>query len=408
MATKPTTFLRRVQIRNYKSIGRCTVALRPLTVLVGRNGSGKSNFLDALSFLTDALQTSLEQAIKMRGGIDAVRRRSTGHPRNFSLGLEITLPDWDAVSYRFEVAARSPSGFVVKEESIAVGPPDGPGRFHYRVRDGEISDASEPNMPPVSSDRLYLVNAAGLPMFRSAFDALTSMGFYNLNPVAMKELQSPDAGKLLHRDGTNIASVIARLGSARPDIKDRVKAYLEKIVPGISDVDRVPLGPMETLEFRQSVSGAKNPWRFYAANMSDGTLRALGTLVAVMQLADRSAPVSLVGIEEPETALHPAASGALVDALREASGHTQVVVTSHSPDLVDQFDVEKDGVLAVAAYSGETRIAPVDKSSSEAMKQHLYSAGELLRMDQLQPDEADLAKQLDLLPDDETPSDAAS
>lgn len=56
-------FLRRVRIRNYKSIGHCQVPLRPLTVLVGRNGAGKSNFLDALGFVGDALRSSLDQAM---------------------------------------------------------------------------------------------------------------------------------------------------------------------------------------------------------------------------------------------------------------------------------------------------------------------------------------------------------
>jgi predicted ATPase len=211
----------------------------------------------------------------------------------------------------------------------------------------------------------------------------------------MKATQSPDAGELLHRDGANVASVVARLGAVKPEIKARIKLYLERIVPGISDVERVQLGPVETLEFRQRVTGAKNPWKFYAANMSDGTLRALGTLVAVMQLADRAQPIQLVGIEEPETALHPAAAGALVDALREASNHTQILVTTHSPDVLDQLDVETDTMLAVAADEGETRMAPVDPASREAMKRHLYSAGDLLRMDQLEPDAAEIARQRD-------------
>ncbi|GAG49822.1 unnamed protein product, partial [marine sediment metagenome] len=173
------------------------------------------------------------------------------------------------------------------------------------------------------------------------------MGFYNLNPEAMKELQSPDAGALLHRDGSNIASVIARMGVDKPAIKDRIKSYLDRIVPDIADVDRIALGPRETLEFRQEVVGSKYPWRFFAASMSDGTLRAFGSLVAVTQLGNRKLPVRLVGIEEPETALHPAAAGALMDALREASAHTQILITSHSPDLLDETDSGADVLLAV-------------------------------------------------------------
>jgi predicted ATPase len=219
------------------------------------------------------------------------------------------------------------------------------------------------------------------------------MGFYNLNPEAMKELQSPDAGELLHRDGGNIASVIARLAFDKPDVLVRIREYLERIVPGVKDFERIALGPRETLEFRQEVKGSKHPWKFYAANMSDGTLRALGALTAVTQLANRKMPVTLVGIEEPETALHPAAAGALMDALREAAAHTQVVVTSHSPDLLEQVDPSKDSLLVVDSREGTTRIAAPDEASRDAIRNHLYSAGDLLRMNQLEPDENELRAQ---------------
>lgn len=137
--------------------------------------------------------------------------------------------------------------------------------------------------------------------------------------------------------------------------------------------------------------------------MSDGTLRALGTLIAVTQLAERKTPVRLVGIEEPETALYPAAAGALVDALREAASHTQVIVTTHSPDLVEQIDPDTDALLAVQSRRGTTEIGPVDPASREAIRKHLFSAGELLRKDQLQIDEDDLIRQrqIELFEDDE-------
>lgn len=268
-AREPEAFVTRVGIRNYKSIGTCDVALRRLTVLSGRNGSGKSNFLDALRFVMEGLQTSLDHAIKSRGGIDEVRRRSTGHPRNFAIELEIALSAGRPATYGFEIAARGQGGFVVKQEQLAM-----PGA-KFRVEEGEVKTSSVTTMPPAAADRLYLVNAAGLPQFRELYDSLIRMGFYNLNPEVMKKPQSPDAGELLHRDGANIASVIARLGAAAPSVKERIKSYLSTIVPGIADFDRVSLGSWETLEFRQEVVVAKHPWKFYASSMSDGTLRAL-------------------------------------------------------------------------------------------------------------------------------------
>lgn len=384
-------FLRQVRIRNYKSIGTCHVKLAAVTLLVGRNGSGKSNFLDALSFVADGLRSSLDHAIKARGGIDDVRRRSTGHPRNFRTELELVLPDWHLATYGFEIAAARNGAFVVKEEELRIRDKRKRSVAYYRREGGEVVEASRENMPPILEDRLYLGNAAGLPDFRKVYDMLLSMGFYNLNPESMKRLGDPDAGELLHRDGGNIASVIARL--AQSNANERLRDYLADIVPGITKVERIALGPKETLRFGQKVKGAKHAWQFYANSMSDGTLRALGALVAVAQLAGRENPVRLVGIEEPETALHPAASGALMDALREATVHTQIVLTSHSPDFLDQVNTEKDALLVVESRDGTTVIAEADPSSLQTIKDHLFSPGELLRMDQLQPDEAALKRQ---------------
>ena len=386
-------FLRRMRIRNYKSIGKCEVDLARVNVLVGRNGSGKSNFLDALSFVVDSLQTSLDHAVKSRGGIDAVRRRSTGHPRNFAIELQLDLPNFRTVTYGFEIAARGQGKFIVKYEVLRISDLSNSDKAYYEVRDGKLCGSSAKVTPPVMPDRLSLVTMSNLPEFRTVYDALFSMGFYNLNPDIMKKLQSPDAGELLHRDGSNIAGVIGRIREARPLQFDRIKAYLAVIVPGITEVNRISLGPSETLEFKQQVKGAKAPWTFYANNMSDGTLRALGALVAVTQVADRKLPVCLVGIEEPETALHPAAAGALVDALREAAEHTQIIITCHSPDLLDRFDPETESLLVVTAREGNTQIATIDPASKNAIKTHLYSPGELLRMDQLEPDVRELKRQ---------------
>ena len=86
-------FIRRVRLRNYKSIGRCDIRLGPLAILVGPNGSGKSNFLDALALTRQALDMTLDHALRERGGINEVRRRSGGHPSNFAIELHFTLPD---------------------------------------------------------------------------------------------------------------------------------------------------------------------------------------------------------------------------------------------------------------------------------------------------------------------------
>jgi predicted ATPase len=388
--------LKRVAIRNYKSIGKCEVGLQRLTIVVGRNGSGKSNFLDALRFIVDGLQSSLDHAIKARGGIEAVRRVSTGHPRNFTISVDLSLADWQTARYTFEIGPRPKGGFVVRHEILQIQDAGRNQVAQYEIKEGQLIRPAEGAMPPAVPDRLYLVSASSLPAFRPVFDALASMGFYNLNPEAMKELQSPDAGELLHRDGSNIASVIARLTADEPATKHRISQYLATIVPDISEVARVSLGPRETVEFRQKVKGANSPWRFYANSMSDGTLRALGTLVAVTQLAERTRRATLVGIEEPETALHPAAAAALMDALHEASVRTQIIVTSHSPDLLDTEGLHGDELLVAVSRQGDTEIGPMGEGNLKAIREHLYTPGELLRMDQLEPDAKNLEYQRQL------------
>jgi predicted ATPase len=241
--------------------------------------------------------------------------------------------------------------------------------------------------PKAQTDRLYLVAASGLPEFRPVYDRLSRMGFYNLNPARIRDLQPTSAADVLMRDGGNIASVFRQIARRSPKTKERIQEYLARVVPGIRGVEAKTVGSMETLEFRQDVSGSRDPWRFPAASMSDGTLRAFGVLVALFQsMNGRDVYVPLVGIEEPELALHPAAAGLVFDALSDASESTQVIVTSHSPDLLDNDRIKTESILAVTLDGGETIIGPIDRAGRTALRDHLYTAGELLRMDQLTPD----------------------
>lgn len=390
--------LTRVLLRNYKSIAACDVRPARLSFLVGPNGAGKSNFLDALRFVGDSIRHSLDHALRDRGGIKEVRRRSSGHPTHFGIRMEFSLRD-SYGHYAFNVGARARGAYSIQREECLVVT-KGVGPAFYAVEAGEVVKSTVSPSPAASRDRLYLVTLSGVAQFRPLYDSLSHMGFYSLNPESIRDLQPPDPGELLNRDGSNIAGVLSTLGLRSPDIKRRIEEYLAKVVPGISTVDRVAIGPKETLEFGQRVRGAKYPWNFLAANMSDGTLRALGVLVALFQAASNGGQERrLVGIEEPEVALHPAAAGVLRDSLEEAAAHAQVLVTSHSPDVLDDESIPDDTVLAVIAEDGETKIGRLNEAGRSALRDRLFTAGELLRMDQLRPDPADIAidpDQLDL------------
>lgn len=373
----------RVKLRNYKSIGACDVPLTQLSYVVGRNASGKSNFLDSLSFVADSLRHSVDHALEVRGGIKEVRRRSHGHPRHFGFRLEFNLAEHTG-HYAALVGAKKGGGHEVQREECRVEHGERSTCDFYRVERGSVLESSFQPPPPASSDRLYLVHAAGFPLFRQVYNAFSRMGFYNLNPASIRDLQSPDSDNILKRDGRNVAGVLADITARAPKIAERIDKYVEGIAPGIVNVRKRSLGPKQTLEFKQQV-GERHPWRFLASNMSDGTLRAVGVLVALFQHADNGDARQLVGVEEPEATLHPAAVEVLMEGLVDAADHVQVVIASHSADLLDADDVGGGSILAVYSHDGETKVGPLDDVGQSALKDHLFTAGELLRMDQLRP-----------------------
>ncbi len=400
---KDSAFITRVVLKNYKSIAVCDVRLGPLTFLVGRNGAGKSNFLDALRFVADALNSPLDHAIRDRGGINDVRRRSRGHPNHFSIRLEFVLPEGVTGHYAFRIGSGKRGSYneyrVQTEECKLQNEKLLMPEVYFRVDEGIVTDTNVEVAPAATTDRLYLVNASGLSEFRPVYQAFSRMGFYNLNPDKIRDLQAPDPRDVLLRDGSNLTSVFTKLS---PIVKKDIEEYLSAVVPGIHTVDVKGFGPKETLEFRQDVAGDTHRWRFLANNMSDGTLRVLGILVALFQGDDDAQKsVTLVGIEEPETALHPGAVAVLLDGLRDAANRTQVIITTHSPELLDDKHLDVNSILAVEAHDGDTVIAPVDEASRSVVQDRLFTAGELLRSNQLQPDPAALPaakeKQLSLL-----------
>ena len=380
-------FIRKVTLRNYKSIAVCALELPELAFLIGPNGSGKSNFLDGFRFVSDSLKTSLDHALRDRGTIKEVRRRSGGHPNHFALRLDFNLPGGGDGHLSFRIGARRDGGFEVQSEECRVATALMP-EHYYNLQSGKVVKSSLSLLPAALPDRLFLVAASGLPEFRPVFDALSRMEVYNLNPKEIQAMQKPDPGQLLRRDGSNIASVLQNLDAAH---RGRVDEHLSRIVKGLAGAQTKILGSQETIEFRQAVKGQKHPWTFLASSMSDGTLRALGVLVAIFQnLRNESASPNLIGLEEPEMALHPAASAVLLGALREASANSQILVTSHSPDLLDNEDIPPESIFAVDNIDGITRIGPIDPAGRQMLRDKLFTPGELLRQNQIAADPAAL------------------
>lgn len=137
------------------------------------------------------------------------------------------------------------------------------------------------------------------------------------------------------------------------------------------------LADRQTLRFKQRTESGNR--EFYAKQMSDGTLRALAILLAVRQ---RPA-LGLLVIEEPEVAIHLGALRTLVELLQAESHRVQVVVTTHSADIVDVLPL--DELRVVWSQGDASHVAPISDHSREPVRLGLITPGELLRSDALDP-----------------------
>ena len=326
---KDSTFITRVILKNYKSIAACDVRLGPLMFLVGPNAQVRATFWTrcALSLMpsihrwttpyaTEAASTMFAAALVGIQTISAFACTSL-----CLRGLLGTMPFVSVFVHLGGTRFRLKSVFFILSRFFG-------GEKYFRVKNGKV-ETSVKVAPAASKDRLYLVNASGLPEFRPIYDAFSRMGFYRLDLAKIRELQTPELGDILKHDGSNLASVFRQLPLS---VKRDVEEYLALVVPGMRGVKVKNLGPKETLAFQQDTAGAKHPWWFLANNMSDGTLHILGILVALLQENhDAQKRVRLIGIEEPEMALHPASAAVLLDGIWDSAYKTQTLITSHSP-----------------------------------------------------------------------------
>lgn len=373
--------IREVHIRNYKSIEQASVTLAGFTVLVGANGSGKSNFVDALAFVQECLSTSIEAAFRKRGGAFGVAHQfSIGDSVDLELRIVIDLDDSTCADYGFGIYADLATPPEIFHEACRIIV-DGEEKHAFEVKRGTFVNELAGVRPVVEPGRLMLYAASVTPEFHPVYAFLSGIRVYAIQPDVLRTPRGREAGLELETMGQNAASVLRVLEERFADRHARIVDVLSSVVPGILSVWVDALGSRELISFTEGAEPEEQLVSMDAFNLSDGTLRMLGMLLAVYQ---PTTPTVLL-VEEPEATIHPAAADVLVSVLMDAAKRSQVVITTHSPDLLDNKEIAEDMVRVVSKSRGRTAIASMSNASRTAVRQNLYSLGELLRVDELNP-----------------------
>lgn len=374
---------RRLHVENYRSIGRIVVDLPPFSMLVGPNGSGKSNVADALLFAAE-VGVNASAAIHRRGGIDGIRRWTPEDPADIVIDCRIAASanelDTNYLRHRFVLGGglRHKWSFLEEVVEIVVG-----GHAEHRaVRTGEEVDYSwwPTRLPFPAPDASILTVLSQLEDFSAAASLLGGVRRYRPNPDAMREpIKGTDATRL-DELGTNIALAVQNLEMAGegPELENR----LSKIVPGLVSLTTDNIGSYSVLRIRQE-QGKGGIAELDATGLSDGSLRALGLLVATLQQRRNE----LLIIEEPEVSVHVAAANLLYDVLREAADKGSVLVTTHSPDLVEAAADEE--ILVCEYVGGMTRLGSLDPVQRQIVEDGLFSLSELMRSEPLRVSPSD-------------------
>jgi predicted ATPase len=370
--------IERLSVSNFRSLGESVnLELGSFTALVGPNGSGKSNVVDVLRFVSDCMHMGLSGALSNRQGIGAVSRWRGGiHPFDVAITLQLLLDNGQRARYSFELQRGKADEHLVEIEEASVW--SGTEHFHFRIEDGKWVAEPQGLAPSLDETNLALPLIGGDARFQPLFQALQRISIYSIFPDTLRVPQKYSPAKPMDGHGSNWASILK--DQPRSSWKPELIGALQKLTGDIYDIKVSQAASYLVVQFRHADKHEpKSKW-FDAAQESDGTLRVAGIVTALLQ----EPPVPLIGVEEPELTVHPGAIPLLYDYLKQASRRSQVLVTTHSPELLDQM--EADEVRVVIRGPNGTTVSPMAGPQRAAVREGLLTLGEVLRTEGLQPD----------------------
>lgn len=331
--------IKSIAIAGFKSFGaEVTVPLRPVNLLIGANGSGKSNFLNVFALLQAFSSGRLDDFVVREGGADRLLHFGSRNTEQLSIRARFAGSGGHEFQLRF----------------------DGRDDLHWH----------ELPMPPEFGDKIS--NA------RNRFDSwrchhFLDTGFHS----PMKKSSKLDDNRFLRHDGSNLASVLYLLKRNHERSYCEIRDAVRLVAPFFEDFVLEPL-QLEPNTTRLLWRHKSSDEHIDASSLSDGTLRYIA--IATLLLQPKELQPTIVVIDMPELGLHPFAIAALASMLRVASRRTQIVLATQSPFLLDHFDPED--ILITERQDGQSRITRLEAAGLREWLED-YSLGQLWEKNEL-------------------------
>ncbi len=335
--------LERIVLRGYKSIGKADIALRPINVLIGANGAGKSNFISLFQFMNRIVHRGMQTYVAQAGGADQILHY--GRKTTERLSIELWFARGNNLAHGYECTLLpTADDLLVFEDEVVY--------FHDRSRYER----------PYESQRSPQVHKeTHLPDWRQMGDrvashvltALNSWQLYHFHDTSasakVKQTGDIHDNLFLRPDASNLAAYLYLL-------REKQEAYYRNIVetvrlaaPFFGDFVLRP-SPFNPDKIRLEWQERGSDLLFGPHALSDGTLRFICLTTLFLQPPEQL-PATIV-LDEPELGLHPYAIALLADMVRSAAQHTQVILATQSVTLVNQFGPED--ILVVDRLQGES------------------------------------------------------
>lgn len=364
--------LKRIEIANLKSIRDVRLELAPLTLLLGKSGSGKSNLAEAFHFLRSVISGLNDQTM-----IQQLWRKQSRNDNQIRMGVSVEFElDGDTYSYHvttFNTGKIASEQLLLNENAV----------FERESQKWVVKPTAAASTPPPMAALAHLPSE---PAAVYSFAALSSIGLYDFGDEVFRFPGQARKKKGLGflDDGSNVIRELANLSR---DIK--LKTVRQAILSSVKVVNPT----VTAIEVNSVVNpsaivvthgSGPNAYQLNLNEESAGFRRFLAILLALYQTESKMT----VLFEHPEDGIHPGALSLLAEEFAAAheEGRGQVILTSHSPQLLDHFGCIEDAIRVVEMDRTETKVGPLDSSQQQALRDRLLKPGDLLTTDDARMD----------------------